>query len=145
MISLEEVNDKDIARRWVRLYFEFEGLRLDEDVFAAVDRFIDSPVHGWFFQILRESEPIGYIVLTKAFDFETGGEYGIVTDFYLVESARGAGAGSQALRLIEEFARNHQMKSLDLFVLDHNHSAAAFYAKNGFAPYSDRKVFSKTL
>lgn len=144
-LSLEPVSSAAVACEWVRHYYAYEGLAFDASVEQGVLRLLESSRFGWFFALTRGEEAIGYAVLTRAFDHEFGGEYAILTDFFLLESHRRHGHGSRALELIEEFARAQGFCSLDLYVLDRNAGVREFYKRQGFRDVSDRRPMTKSL
>ena len=146
-MSLAPVSSAAVAGEWVRRYYAYEGLPFNTTVEKAVSQLLDSSRFGWFFELTygEKKEAIGYIVLTRAFDHEFGGEFGILTDFFLLEPCRGQGHGSRALELIEEFARSQGFRSLDLYVLERNAGVREFYARRGFREYADRRPLTKSL
>ena len=146
-MSLAPVSSAVVACEWVRRYYVYEGLPFNTTVEKAVSQLLDSSRFGWFFELTygEKEEAIGYIVLTRAFDHEFGGEFGILTDFFLLEPCRGQGHGSRALELIEEFARSQGFRSLDLYVLERNAGIREFYARRGFREYADRRPLTKSL
>jgi GNAT superfamily N-acetyltransferase len=144
-VELSPVSDTAVACKWVRRYYAYEGLPFNAAVEQAVSRLLESSRFGWFFTVTRDAEAIGYAVLTRAFDHEFGGEFAILTDFFLLEPYRRQGHGSQALELIEEFARSQGFRSLDLYVLNHNASVREFYTRRGFREFADRRPMTKLL
>lgn len=108
-------------------------------------RLLASEQFGWFFVLTVQGKAIGYAVLTRAFDHEIGGEYTILTDFFLLEPHRRQGHGSQALKLLETFARSHGFHAMDLYVLNHNAGVRQFYSRHGFQEFTDRRPMTKSL
>ena len=144
-LSLVTISDAIVACEWVRRYYAFECLPYNATVEEGVARLLESSQFGWFFELNRDEEAIGYAVLTRAFDHEIGGEYGLLTDFFLLESYRRQGHGSRALELIEEFARSQGFRSLQLYVLERNAGVRKFYARRGFQEFADRRPMTKSL
>lgn len=147
-LSLVPVSNAAVACEWVRRYYAFESLPFNPTVEEGVSRLLESSSaqFGWFFELTRsDNEAVGYAVLTRAFDHEIGGEYGILTDFFLLEPHRRQGHGSRALELIEEFARSQGFRALHLYVLEHNAGVRKFYARHGFQEFSDRRPMAKSL
>lgn len=134
-----------VACEWVRQYYAYEGMSFNARVEEGIARLVESSRFGWFFTVVRDEEAIGYFALTRAFDYEFGGECAILTDFFLLEQHRRQGNGSRALELIEEFARAQGFHALDLFVLNRNASVRAFYARCGFREIDDRRPMTKSL
>ncbi|MGH7940694.1 MAG: GNAT family N-acetyltransferase [Limisphaerales bacterium] len=144
-LTLTTVASAALACEWVRQYYAYEGLSFNAAVEQGVFQLLESSRFGWFFELTYGAEAIGYAVLTRAFDHEFGGEFAILTDFFLLERRRRHGHGSQALKLLEEFARSQSFHVLDLHVLNRNDGVKAFYAKRGFCERSDRRLMSKSL
>ena len=131
-LTLAPVSSAAVACEWVRRYFAYEGLPFDRTVEEGVSRLVGSERFGRFFELIVRGEAIGYAVLTWAFDHEIGGEYVILTDFFLLEPHRRHGHGSRALELLETFARSQGARALDLYVLDRNAGVREFYHRHGF-------------
>jgi diamine N-acetyltransferase len=144
-LHLVPVSDAAIACEWVRRYYDYEGLPFNATVDQGISRLLESSKFGWFFALTRNNEAIGYAVLTRAFDHEIGGEFAVLTDFFLLQQHRRQGHGSRALELIEEFARSQAFRSLDLYVLEHNADVRQFYQRHGFRGVDDRRPMSKKL
>ncbi|HEV2318752.1 MAG TPA: GNAT family N-acetyltransferase, partial [Verrucomicrobiae bacterium] len=133
------------AGRWVRRYYNYEGLPFNATVEAGISRLLGSSRFGWFFELTFKRKAIGYAVLTRAFDHEFGGEFGILTDFFILEAHRRRGHGSRALELIEQFCRSQGFRALDLYVLNRNESVCHFYLHRGFREFADRRPMTKSL
>ena len=144
-LSLSPVSSAAVAFEWVRRYYTYEDLPFNPTVEDAISRLLESSRFGWFFELIANEGPIGYAVLTRAFDHEIGGEYAILTDFFLLEKYRCRGNGSRALELIEEFARTQGLRALDLYVLNRNAAVRQFYARRGFRDLNDRRPMTKSL
>ena len=144
-LSLAPVSRSATACDWVRQYFTYEGLPFDRTVEEGVSRLVGSERFGWFFELMVRGEAIGYAVLTRAFDHEIGGEYVILTDFFLQEPHRRHGHGSRAMGLLETFARSQGFRAMDLYVLDHNAGVRDFYHRHGFHDFKDRRPMTKSL
>lgn len=76
--------------------------------------------------------PVGYMVITYSYSLEYHGRAILIDEFYLQESHRGLGIGSQALTLIESIARSHDAKVIHLEVEQDNERAQKFYIARGF-------------
>ncbi|HTR41799.1 MAG TPA: GNAT family N-acetyltransferase [Pseudomonadales bacterium] len=144
-LSLMPLSNTASACEWVRQYFAYEGLPFNRTVETGVSRLLESDRFGWFFELMVHGEAIGYAVLTRAFDHEIGGEYVILTDFFLLEPHRRQGHGSRALELLEKFARAQGAHAIDLYVLNHNADGRAFYHRRGFRDFEDRRPMTKSL
>jgi GNAT superfamily N-acetyltransferase len=144
-LYLKPVSSSASACEWVRQYFKYEGLPFNSAVEDAVSRLLGSGQFGWFFELMVQGEAIGYAVLTRAFDHEIGGEYAILTDFFLLEPHRRQGYGSRALKLLETFAQSQGAHAIDLYVLNRNAAVRKFYHRHGFRDVEDRRPMTKSL
>jgi GNAT superfamily N-acetyltransferase len=144
-VELVPVSNASSAHEWVRRYFNYEGLPFNRTVEKGVSRLLGSERFGWFFELMVQGEAIGYAVLTRAFDHEIGGEYVILTDFFLQEPHRRQGHGSRALELLEKFAQSQGARAIDLYVLNHNAGVRQFYHQHGFRDVEDRRPMTKSL
>lgn len=135
----------DLALRFVKAYFDHDGLDFNEAVVDGVRQLLDNPAFGTFWTIKSEGSDIGYIVLTYGFDHEFGGRIGVITDFYLEETARSSGFGAVVLSLVEAEAHLMGLRGLELFVLKHNERASRFYRRVGFQEQTDRVSLWKPL
>jgi GNAT superfamily N-acetyltransferase len=144
-LTLMPISSVGPAFEWVRRYFAYEGLPFNSTVEEGVSRLLGSERFGWFFELVVHSRAVGYAVLTRAFDHEFGGEYVILTDFFLLEPHRRQGHGSRALELLEKFARSQGAHAIDLYVLNRNADVRQFYHRHGFREVADRRPMTKSL
>lgn len=135
----------DSALRFVQAYFEHDGLVYDQTVADGVRELLGEGNLGSFWVICEGDAEVGYVVLTYAFDHEFGGRIGVVTDFYLLEEARGRGVGSEVVSLVEAAAREKGLHAIELFVLDHNPRARLLYERLGYVGQTDRTLFARSL
>lgn len=144
---LATLGDADLgtAQNWVKAYYALDGLEFNESVSTGIATLLASPQLGHFWEIRQGDQPVGYIVLTFAFDHEFGGKLGVVTDFFLNESARGSGLGTAVLSEVMKRAKALGCRHLELAVLDHNDRADKFYRRLGFEPQSGRRIFATSL
>jgi GNAT superfamily N-acetyltransferase len=137
--------DLDSLLPLVEAYYAFDEIPYDEHAIrrGLQELLVDSPLGGvWLIE--HERGVAGYFVLTLGFDLELGGRVGILTELYLVPSARGRGFGSAAIELVEATLRAWGVHALELLAERDNSEALAFYAKLGMTAY-DRVAMSKRL
>jgi len=139
------LQDQKAAKAWVKSYYELDGLAFEPKVEVGIESLLESPQFGRFWEVVAESGPVGYIVLTFGFDHEFGGLMGLVTDFFLVDSARGQGLGSAVLSEVLRHAKEAGCVYLELAVLDHNLHAAKFYERLGLKPVEGRRMYGINL
>jgi ribosomal protein S18 acetylase RimI-like enzyme len=74
---------------------------------------------------------LGYAIVTFGFDLEFGGRDAWLTELWVDEAARGRGAGSAALALLEPELRAHDVRAYHLQVRAENR-ALRLYERAGF-------------
>ena len=79
-----------------------------------------------YYFIKKESRCIGYIGLIFL------GDRMEISKLYLKKGERGKGAGDFIIEWIEDFAEDHDLKEIELFVLRQNEVAIKFYQRHGF-------------
>jgi GNAT superfamily N-acetyltransferase len=110
-----------------------EGIAIDLPVLeAALDRLLRDPGIGRAWLIERDRVAIGYAVVTFGYDLEFGGRDAFLTEFWIDPPARGAGAGSGALALLDPELRTLGVHALHLGVRPEN-PAMRLYQRSGFA------------
>jgi diamine N-acetyltransferase len=86
--------------------------------------------HVWLIQ--KDSQDVGYLVLTMGYSMEYGGRDAFVDDLFIRAQFRGAGLGTAALAQVREFAANLGVRALHLEVARDNTIAQALYRQAGF-------------
>jgi len=97
---------------------------------------------GETFVALRGEQIVGFLVLIAESEDEDDAHlipeakrYGLVTDLYVLESARGTGVGALLLGAAEAHAKTMGLSVLRIQSLTANSEAIAFYEGRGYAPY----------
>ena len=80
----------------------------------------------------RNSEVIGYVILTFIFSFEYGGRIAFLDELYILEKFRGKGIGKQTIDFIKQQATQLNVKMIYLEVENHNVNAQKLYLANDF-------------
>ena len=96
-------------------------------VFVAADE-VDIPL-GWAVALIEQDE-----VYTSP-EWRT---YGLISELYIDESARGTGAGGDLIRACEAYFQSQGVNIVSLGVLWGNDRARAVYERLGYAPTSLR-------
>ena len=79
------------------------------------------------FMIRDDNEEVGMIWLTQQ-----SSDKGFIYDINIWETYQGRGYGKQAMKEIENIAKNLGLKSIRLHVFGHNRSARGLYEKLGY-------------
>lgn len=137
--------DLDSVLPLVAAYYAFDEIPYEEGAIrrGLQELLADSPFGGvWFIE--HERRIAGYFVLTLGFDLEFGGRVGVLTELFLVPSARRRGFGTATLEFVEATLRSWGARALELLAERDNTEALSFYAKFGMTAY-DRVALSKRL
>jgi GNAT superfamily N-acetyltransferase len=95
--------------------------------FQSPDAIAQQIHEGYHYGLLwLDHDAIGY------FAAQVKQEQLFVSKIYLTSAHRGRGLGAQALRMINEVAKQRNCTSLGLTVNKHNHIAIQFYLRMGF-------------
>jgi len=109
-----------------------EGIAIDPPVLsAALERLLRDPGLGGVWLIERDGAAIGYAIVTFGYDLEFGGRDAFLTEIWIDPEARGRGAGSAALALLDPELRSRGVHALHLQVRRDN-PALRLYQRSGF-------------
>jgi len=125
--------DADLLLEMMEEYYRFDGHAFDgPKAHSALLNFLRDPSFGRAWLICEQQTPVGYVVLTFGYSLEFLGRDAFLDEFYLRESHRGRGWGRQALDYVEEQARNFEIRSIHLEVVQENIAAKDFYRHRGY-------------
>ncbi|HSK05460.1 MAG TPA: GNAT family N-acetyltransferase [Kofleriaceae bacterium] len=113
-----------------------EGIEIAEPALeAALRRLLADPALGGCWIIERGGAAggaaIGYAIVTFGYDLEFGGRDAYLTELWIDPEARGGGAGSAALALLDGELRALEVRALHLMVRPEN-PAVRLYERAGF-------------
>lgn len=134
MFALRTAAPEDLATLLprTRALNAHEGIAIDgPTIAAALGRLLRDPSVGGVWLIERERAVVGYAIVTFSYDLEFGGRDAWLTELWIDPEARGAGAGSAALRLLDPELRARGVGALHLQVRADN-PALRLYERNGF-------------
>jgi len=121
-----------------------EGIAIDPPVLeAALDRLLREPSIGGAWLVVRDGAAIGYAIVTFGYDLEFGGRDAVLTELWIDPPARGRGAGSAVLGLLEPELRSRGVRAVHLQVRPDN-PALRLYERSGFVA-SPRVVMTRRL
>ena len=129
-----------------------EGIVIsDADLETALRRLLGDPSAGGVWLIEErgagdaEAVPttVGYAIVTFGYDLEFAGRDAWLTEIWIDESARGRGAASAALELLDVELRGHGVRALHLQVRPEN-PALRLYERAGFSR-SPRLILTRRL
>lgn len=108
----------------------------------ALRALIANDKNGRVWLIRSDSDIAGYVVLGFGFSLEFRGRDAFVDELFVAESFRGRGIGSEALRFVEQAARDLGIHALHLEVAHSNTRAQEVYRKFGYLDH-DRYLMTK--
>jgi ribosomal protein S18 acetylase RimI-like enzyme len=121
-----------------------EGIAIDDaELEAALRRLLADRSLGGVWLVERGGEPLGYAIVTFGYDLEFGGRDAYLTELWIDPPARGAGAGTSALALLDRELREEQVRALHLQVRPEN-PALHLYERVGFVR-SPRLVLTRRI
>ncbi len=140
-----ELSNIDTLLIFIQEYYDydrhpFEAVRTR----TALENVIHHPDWGRVWFICRNTEPVGYTVLTFGYSLEYLGRDAFVDEIYIRESDRGQGIGRATFEFLEEVCRSLSVNALHLEVEQHNTNARQVYRKLGFISH-ERYLMTRWL
>jgi ribosomal protein S18 acetylase RimI-like enzyme len=109
-----------------------EGIAIDAPTLeAALERLLRDPSVGGVWLVERDRAVVGYAIATFGYDLEFGGRDAFLTELWIDPAARGQGAGTAALGLLDPELRARGVQALHLQVRPDN-PALRLYERSGF-------------
>ena len=136
--------DVDAVLPRTRALNDHEGIEIDDaSLQLALRRLLGDPNLGGVWLILDDERVIGHAVVTFGFDLEHAGRDAYLTELWIDRDARGRGAASAALALLEPELDALDVHALHLQVRPDN-PAVRLYERAGFTR-SPRVVMTREL
>lgn len=143
--KLAEIADIEFLLEMISEFYALEQISFDEKVArSALSQLIENEFFGCVWLLQNEVETIGYVALIFGFSLEYGGRDALIDELYLRENFRGQGFGTDAIKFVENFCRENDIKALHLEVSHHNAKARALYERLKFVDY-ERYFLTKEL
>lgn len=133
MISLRSatLDDVPVLLPRMRALNAHEGITISNEAHeAALRRLLAAASLGGVW-VIEDGGVIGYAVVTFGYDLEFGGRDAFLTELWIDDAARGHGAGTAALALLDGELRTRDVRALHLQVRPDN-PALRLYERNGF-------------
>jgi GNAT superfamily N-acetyltransferase len=130
-----------------RLYWESEGIAgFDAGRTAALlGRLCAEPALGSAWVAESDAELVGYLVAVSVFSLEHQGVMAEIDEFFVIDAARGQGAGAALLDELEGALAAAGCVRLQLQLGVDNHRARAFYERRGFRGRDGYTLLDKPL
>jgi ribosomal protein S18 acetylase RimI-like enzyme len=120
-----------------------EGIALTEEgLRASLRELLATPALGGVWLVERGGV-CGYAIVTYCFDLEFGGREGWLTELWIDDAHRGAGAGTAVLQLLDTALRAEGVRALHLQVRPQN-PAVRLYQRLGFT-ITPRHVMTRRM
>lgn len=95
--------------------------------FQSVQAINDQIKNGYIYYVIKnEIDSVGYL------SFKADSNNLFLSKLYIKSCYRGKGYGKQAIKFIEEYAKNEHLEKITLTVNKNNHNSIAVYKKTGF-------------
>lgn len=111
---------------------------------AALEDLLATPAFGSVWLIVRDGDPVGYLVITHSYSIEFRGRDAFIDELFIHEKARGQGIGTMALRFAETHCRALGIHAVHLEVDRDNIAAQRFYRRGGFQDH-ERYLMTRWL
>ncbi len=126
-------NDLFVVLPRTRALQAHEGIAIDDArLVAALNILLLDTDVGSVWLVENDGAVIGYAIVSDGWDLEFGGHDAYLTELWIDEPARGRGAGTAALALLESELRARGVRALHLQVRPDN-PAVRLYERAGFA------------
>ena len=146
LLHLATPQDREKLLILIQRYHAFEGLQTtDQDRDAALDVLFSGDVQAAIWLIGPRKSPVGYIAVSFGFSIELGGRDAIIDEFFIRDSVRGRGMGSQTLAAIVPLLREYGVRSLHMEVSRDNSGARRLYQRAGFQARDSYHLMTQTL
>ncbi|MEL7461387.1 MAG: GNAT family N-acetyltransferase [Pseudomonadota bacterium] len=120
-----------------------DGVKSDvEGRAAAIAPLLEGSPHGALWLIGPRAAPVGYIAITFGWSLASGGLDGTIDEFFIRETVRGRGVGTEVLIALMSELEAGGVTALHLEVADGNDRAARIYKRIGFKTREKYRVMS---
>jgi len=128
-----EVQDIPIVIAMMEEFYAIDNYPIDANISRGLmHEFLENESLGKGWVILKDSEPVGYVILTFVFSFEYKGRIAFLDELFISSSTRGLGFGKQALDFITQQAKALSVKIIYLEIEGHNTVAQKLYLSKGY-------------
>jgi GNAT superfamily N-acetyltransferase len=137
--------DIDLLLGWMQQLYATDHIVYDEQsARRALEELIGDSSLGQALLLVRDGEPVGYMILTLGFSLEFGGRDAFIDELFVAPEHRGQGIGRQALSWAADACRALGARALHLEVDHGNSGAQRLYRAEGFVDH-DRYLMTRPL
>jgi GNAT superfamily N-acetyltransferase len=148
MTSIYLATSENIARLepMVAAFHDAQGIkRTTKHRINALEPLLSGSPHGAVYLIGTQLAPMGYIAVTFTWSIELGGLEAIIDEFYIRDTVRGRGIGTQVLIKLSETFLDYKIARLSLDATNTNDQVAHFYERLGFQIRQNYKFMALAL
>ena len=132
-LHLAEEGDIEKLLPLIAAFHRVENIeQSDDNRRDAILPLLQGSPHGAIWLIGPRRAPAGYIAISFGWSIEMGGMDGLIDEFFIRESIRGRGMGTEVLSALIPQLAKAGLKALHLEVSKNNEKAQKIYAKRGF-------------
>jgi len=147
LIQQAGIDDLPILLPLIEEYWRFESISGFETKLVAEQLkclFADSNLGlGWIAR--TNGVAVGYLLVVFVFSLENLGVTAEIDEFFILPNHRRSGTGSRLLRLAEAEIIGRGCTGISLQLARSNHSARAFYHRNGYVERERFELIEKPL
>jgi len=146
LLHLATADDTEKLLPLIERYHAFEKFPVSEEQRReALEQMFSGEVQAAIWLIGPRKSPVGYIAVVFGFSIRLGGRDAFVDEFYIRDSVRGRGMGTQAMAALISALRNLGVKTLRLEIQGANANARRFCERAGFRSRDGYCLMSRTL
>lgn len=128
-----EVQDIPVVIAMMEEFYAIDNYPIDTNVSRGLmHEFLENETLGRGWLILKDNEPVGYVIMTFVFSFEYKGRIAFLDELFISPTTRGLGFGKQALDFLTEQAKALSVKIIYLEIEGHNTVAQKLYLSKGY-------------
>ena len=145
-LSVSTTQSAEILLPLVEKYHLFEGVEMTTEMRSRVIQpLLGESSYGRIWLVSYQAHFIGYIAVCFCYSIEFCGRDAFIDEFYLEESYRGKGIGTEVLKLTLEEVKKLSVKALHLEVARSNSKAIGLYRRIGFLPRDKYDLYTFEL
>jgi ribosomal protein S18 acetylase RimI-like enzyme len=138
-------SDIDLLLDFMRQFYAIDEYPFHQRIArAAVEKMVSDPSLGRIWLIDRDSEPIGYLVLTFSYSLEFHGRDAFIDELFILAEYRNQGIGKRVMEFVLDACRELGITALHLEVERGNSAGQALYRKFGFKDH-DRYLMTRWI
>ncbi len=140
-----KLTDQEQCLQMIEDFYRLDAYPFNQHQASAnFKEFLSNDQLGKFWLIQEGAEVIGYLILTYGYSFEYGGRDAFIDEFYLKETFRGKGIGTEVLTSLNLQVKKLRVRAIHLEVEKTNTAGNMLYKKTGFKG-NNRSLLTKII